>query len=129
MDLPTDRPIYESAIQQSWIDDDGILVSLSKSVTRTVENVKGNYELVSKITNGKPIPVIVFLTNSKKPSKETRDYVNSVLPKMYKAMAIVSNSGVGEFVMNFLFRMSKPVIPMKVFRDEKSAREWLRNYL
>ncbi len=52
MIAPNDRQIFEGEIATYWFDD-GILVSLSKSPKRTVENIKGNIALVKKITNNK----------------------------------------------------------------------------
>lgn len=39
LNLPTDRQTFEGEIATYWMDD-GILVSLSKSPKRTVENIK-----------------------------------------------------------------------------------------
>ena len=36
---PTDRETWEGEIATYWFDDNGILVSLSKSILRTVENI------------------------------------------------------------------------------------------
>ncbi len=38
----TDRPIFEGETATYWFNDDGILVSLSKSPKRTIENITGN---------------------------------------------------------------------------------------
>lgn len=128
MKLPEDRERWETEIGTYWFDDDGNLNSLSKSTMRTVENTRHNFDLVKQITNGKKVGHLVHVTNSKKPSKETRDYVNSRLPEVYKAMALVSKSGVGEIIMSFLFRFMKSPIPMKIFTDEQEARNWLKQF-
>jgi len=127
--LPTDRQIYKGEIADYWLEDDGILVSLSKNPWRTVENIKGNIELVRSITNNKKAPLLIYLSNSPVPDKETRKYVNKVLPDVYTAMAMVSKPGLAKFIMNFLFSLRPPPIPMKSFSDETEAREWLRKYL
>lgn len=128
MEIPKDREVFESEIATLWLDDDGILISLSKSPTRTIENIGKNVELIKQITHNKKVGVLVYLTKSKKPSKETRDFVKLKLPEIYKAMAIISNSGLGEFVMNFIFRLSKPSIPMKTFSNEIDAKNWLKQF-
>ena len=125
--VPTDRPIYEGEIATYWMDN-GILVSLSKSPKRTVANIKGNIELVKRITNNKIVPLLIYLCPSPIPDQETRKFVNEQLPNLYKAMAMVSKPGLSSFIMNFLFKFKAPPIPMKNFTNEDAAREWLRQY-
>jgi hypothetical protein len=125
---PADRQTFEGEIATYWLDD-GILVSLSKSPRRTVENISGNVALVKKITNNKKVPLLIYLSKTPLPDKETRKFVNEQLPTIYKAMAMVSKPGLSKFIMNFLFQLKTPPIPMKSFTDEKEAKEWLKQYL
>jgi len=128
MTKPTDREIYEGEIATYWFDE-GILVSLSKTPKRTVENIKGNVELVKRITNNKPAPLLIYLSNSPIPDKATRKYSTEQLPVIYSAMAMVSKPGLSKFIMNILFALKAPPIPMKSFTDDKEARAWLKGYL
>ena len=125
---PTDRPTFEGDIATYWFDE-GILVSLSKSPQRTVENIKLNVKLVKEITNNKPVPLLIYLSNSPVPDKATRKYSTEQLPVIYTAMAMVSKPGLAKFIMNILFALKKPPIPIKSFTDDKKAKEWLRSYL
>src|ERR1051325_1366819 len=130
MPVPGPPPhALESEIAISWLGDDGILYSVSKPPTRTIENVKDNIEVVRKITGGKKTCILVFLCPSGKPTRATREYVAKVLPDVYTAMAMVSSSGLGKVIMNFIFRLNKPSIPMKTFSNASEAKEWLKNYL
>jgi hypothetical protein len=128
MTAPTDRQTFEGEIATYWFDD-GILVSLSKSPKRTVENIKGNVELVKQITNNKKAPLLIYLKNSPVPDKETRKFAAEQLPAIYTAMAMVSKPGLATFIMTILFKLKPPPIPMKNFTDDKAAKEWLRQYL
>jgi hypothetical protein len=105
------------------------LISLSKSPKRTVENVSANVALVKEITNNKRMPLLIYLSNSPVPDKETRKFATEQLPVIYSAMAMVSKPGLAKFIMNILFSLKKPPIPMKSFSDDKEAKEWLRQYL
>ena len=125
---PVDREIFEGDIATYWFDE-GILISLSKSPRRTVENIKANVELVKRITNNKPVPLLIYLSNSPVPDKETRKYSTEQLPVIYSAMAMVSKPGLSKFIMNILFSLKKPPIPMRSFIDDKEAREWLKSNL
>ncbi|MFL9482467.1 STAS/SEC14 domain-containing protein [Chitinophagaceae bacterium LWZ2-11] len=126
--LPQDREIFKGEIADYWFDE-GILVSLSKSPQRTVENITRNVILVKQITGNKPVPLLIYLSNSPIPDKETRKFSTTQLPVIYKAMAMVSKPGPAQFIMNILFALKPPPIPMKNFTDDKAAKEWLQQYL
>jgi len=121
--------VFESPIGTYWFEESGILVSQSKNVRRTLENMRENISLLKRITGGKPACLIVHLTYSPKPDKPTLDYVASEMPKVYKAMAMVSKSGLAKLILFFLFKLKPPPIPMKTYSNEKDAKEWIRRYL
>ena len=125
--IPTDREIFEGEIATYWFDD-GILVSLSKRAKRTVQNISGNVSLVKHITNNKKVPLLIYLSPSPVPDKETRRFSTTQLPLIYSAMAMVSKPGLAQFIMNILFRFKPPSIPMKSFNDDKEAKEWLKEF-
>lgn len=124
MTIPTDRPIYEGEIATYWFDGN-ILVSLSKNPKRTVENISGNVALVKKITNNTPVPLLIYLSDSPVPDKATRQFSTQQIPVIYSAMAMVSKPGLSKFIMNILFSLKPPPIPMKSFSDAQEAKEWL----
>lgn len=128
MTPPTDRQIFEGEIATYWFDD-GILVSLSKSPMRTVANITGNIALVKSITDNTKVPLLIYLKNSPIPNKETRKFSTEQLPNIYTAMAMVSKPGLAKFIMNILFRLKPPPIPMKSFANDNEAKEWLKLYL
>jgi hypothetical protein len=128
MTVPTDRQIWNGEIADYWMDD-GILVSLSKSPKRTVENISANVALVKNITNNTRIPLLIYLSSSPVPDKATRKFAAEQLPAIYSAMAMVSKPGLSKFIMNILFALKPPPIPMKSFTDDKEAKEWLKKYL
>lgn len=127
MKIPSDREIYESDIATYWFDN-GILISLSKNVKRTVENISSNVAVVKKITGNKPVPLLIYLSNSPVPDKATRVYSTQQLPVIYSAMAMVSKPGLSQFIMNILFRFKHPPIPMKSFTNDEEARQWLKQF-
>ncbi len=128
VEIPTDRQTFEGEIATYWMDD-GILVSLSKSTLRTVANIRENGELVMRITDNKKVPLLIYLKNSPIPDKETQKFSREQLPKIYTAMAMISQPGLAKFIMNLLFKLQSPPIPMKNFTDVKEAKEWLKQYL
>jgi len=105
------------------------LYSYSKNPIRTIKNITENIALVKSITNNKIIPLLIYLSNSPIPDKETRQFSTEQLPKVYSAMAMVSRPGLSKFIMNILFKFKTPPIPMKSFTDDNQAKEWVKQYL
>ncbi|TMI86312.1 MAG: STAS/SEC14 domain-containing protein [Bacteroidetes bacterium] len=129
IEKPTDRQTWEGEIATYWFDDNGILVSLSKSILRTVENISSNVALVRSITNNKPVPLLIYLANSPIPDKQTRKFSTEQLPLIYSAMAMVCKPGLSKLIMNILFGLKSPPIPMKSFTNDQAATEWLKQFL
>ena len=125
---PNDRKIYEGEIASYWFDD-GILVSLSKNPKRTVENISKNVALVKEITGNRRMPLLIYLSNSPVPDKQTREFSTKQLPVIYSAMAMVSKPGLSKFIMNILFALKPPPIPMKSFTNDETAKEWLKQFV
>jgi hypothetical protein len=126
--MPEKPEIFASEIGKYWFDDQGILISESSNVKRDMRNMPANIAMLKRITGGKPVCLIVHLTNSPRPDKETLAYVREEMPKVYKAMAMVTKSGVAKVIMALLFKFKPPPIPMKTFSNEDEARQWILQY-
>ncbi|HMK05997.1 MAG TPA: hypothetical protein VK476_00620 [Flavobacterium sp.] len=127
MTPPTDRPVFEGEIATYWFDD-GILVSLSKNPKRTVASITANIALVKEITGNKKVTLLIYLSDSPMPDKETRKFSAEQLPNVYTAMAMISKPGLSKLIMNVLFGLKTPPIPMKSFSDAMKAKEWLQQF-
>lgn len=125
----SDNQLIEGEIADYLLTDDGILISYSKSILRTIENISANVALVKKITNNKKVPLLIYLKNSPVPDKETRKFSTEQLPQIYTAMAMVSKPGLSQLIMKILFKFQTPPIPIKSFTDDQNARAWLRQFL
>ena len=124
-----ERELIKGEIADYWLSEEGILYSYSKSPVRTLKNISENIALVKQITGNKKVPLLIYLSNSPVPDKETRKFSAEQLPNVYTAMAMVSKPGLAKFIMNILFSLKKPPIPMKSFTNDKEARDWLMQYV
>ncbi|HEX5169072.1 MAG TPA: STAS/SEC14 domain-containing protein [Cyclobacteriaceae bacterium] len=129
MKPPDNIPLIKGEIADYYLDNDGILYSYSKNPKRTVENIKANVELVKQITNNKRVPLLIYLSDSPVPDRQTRQFSTEQLPLVYSAMAMVSKPGLAKLIMNILFKFKTPPIPIKTFTNDKRAKEWLRQYV
>ncbi len=121
--------IIQGTIADYLFEDQKLLISYSKEIKRTVENITENVELVKSITQNKPVPLLIFLKSSPMPDKATRELSKKKLPEIYSAMAMVSEGNLGSFILNLLFKLQKPPIPMKTFSSEQKARIWLKKFM
>ncbi|WP_236978863.1 STAS/SEC14 domain-containing protein [Membranihabitans maritimus] len=126
---PSSENLIIGEIADYYLDKEGILYSYSKKPKRTVQNISQNVALVKKITNNKQVPLLIYLCNSPVPDKEARKFSTQQLPEIYKAMAMVSNPGLSQLIMNILFKFKTPPIPIKSFSDDKKAKAWLKQFL
>jgi len=126
---PNDNPIIKGEIADYWYAPDGILYSYSKNPKRTIKNITKNIALVKSITDGKIIPLLIYLSNSPVPDQATRKFSAEQLPNVYSAMAMVSKPGLSKFIMNILFSLKPPAIPMKSFSDDQEAKKWLMQFI
>ncbi|HEY9259191.1 STAS/SEC14 domain-containing protein [Chitinophaga sp.] len=129
MHVPNNVELIKGEIADYYFDNTGILYSYSKSILRTVENISNNIALVKQITGNKKVPLLIYLTNSPVPDKATRKFSTEQLPNVYTAMAMVSKPGLSKLIMNILFKLKTPPIPMKSFTNDAEAREWLLQYV
>lgn len=126
---PDNVQLIKGEIADYWFAPDGILYAYSRNPIRTVINITENIALVKSITNGKIIPLLIYLSKSPIPDKATRKFAAEQLPNVYSAMAMVSKPGLSKFIMNILFSIKPPSIPMKSFTDDAKAKEWLIQFV
>lgn len=129
MNTPENRTLIKGEIADYYLSEEGILYSYSKPPKRTVKNISENIALVKQITGGKKVPLLIYLSSSPVPDKETRKFSTEQLPHVYAAMAMVSKGGLAQLIMNILFKFKPPPIPMKSFTDDKEAKVWLQQFL
>ena len=62
-------------------------------------------------------------------TKEARDYfAKDDGIKLLLASALVADSVLGKFIGNFFLQINKPILPLRLFTDEKEAYKWLQQF-
>lgn len=127
---PKNTQVIEFPASTMWFDENGILCSIAKKVPQqTVEEAKKTMEEFRKITGGKKFCLLSDSTDSPPADKKLRDYAAEIMPKIAKAVAIISRFAVGKMAANLFFSIKKQPYPVKMFTDETEAKEWLKQYL
>lgn len=130
MELPKHIETYTAGIMTAWVDEPGVMRGIClKNIPCSMENVKKSLELWKKLADGKKICFLIDITNILPPDWETRDYIENELNTLINAYAMISNSVLSKTIANVFFALKPPKYPIKMFTNEKDAREWLTQYL
>ncbi len=117
--------IGESELAKYWRVSPDIIYAASKSTNRTVETIASNVALVKSLNDYKPVKLIISIAKSPVPDKPTRELAAKELPLTYSAMAMIAPNKLTGFIINLIYGMKKPPIPMKTFSNFEDARDWI----
>jgi len=67
------NPLIHGEIADYYLDYNGILISYSKNIKRTIANITANIELVKSITQNKKVPLLIYLSKSPIPSRKHKN--------------------------------------------------------
>lgn len=113
-----------------WFGENGIMYSKSKATKiQTLDEAKEVVEYIRNVSEGKKVCMLVDVTYAPESSREVREYAAEELPKLVKALAMVSESVLGKVLANLFFNIKSQPYPVKMFNGEKEAMEWLLKYL
>lgn len=129
MTPPDNTKTFEGELATFWFDENGILCAAAKNVPRSLESQKENYAFIRELTGNKKVCLLSDISSSTPQDKATRDYAASEIPNVFKAMAVISTSVLGQFSANIFLVLKAQPIPIKFFTDEASAKQWLKNYI
>ena len=129
--IPKNAKVQEWPTSTSWIDEDGILYSISKKgvAEPSLEDTKKLLEEFKEMVGGKKMCMLVDVTHAMESTREMRDYVAEEFPKYVKAIAMVSDSALGKMLANLFFTLKSQPYPTKMFNNEIEAKAWLKQYL
>jgi hypothetical protein len=127
MRLPNDgTKIHQHPLATIWFDNEGILHKISKNTPRTVENVIDLYSLIRRTTDGKKVCALIEVSHETASGPEVRDVLKKEIPQTFKAVALITNTQIGQMVATMTSVLTPVYVPTEVFREEPEAEEWLR---
>jgi hypothetical protein len=112
-------------------DSSGIVkCCIHKGYFLELVDAKENLSVIKQFGNGKPIPVLVDIRESKGGSKESRAYFSSEeAGKIQSACALIVSSPLSRLIGNFFIGLNKTKFPTKLFLKEDEAITWLKTFL
>lgn len=129
MERPLDAEIFETEINTMWFEESGILCSIEKPVTLTVENFSTAFAVMQRITKGKRFCLMNDLQTVSAPDKEVRDLITRLMLTAVIAQALITPSMFSKMIANIYLALKKQPFPIRMFNTEREARVWLKQFL
>ena len=115
----------ETSLASNWIDDDGIMCSISKNNKNSVQEFHEHFDTLERALNNAKAPFLVDTSATTEINVGDRKILHERLMKVMSCGAFISKIAIINLGVNVYFRMRKSPIPIKMFKDEDEARIWL----
>jgi len=129
--IPPAAKTFELPGSTLWFDEYGILCSISNDIPpQNLEQAREAMEsLLGFLGPEKKFCMLRDVTHSAEMSREVRNFAGAELPKITRAIALLSQSALGKMLANLFFSITSQPYPVRYFTDETEARAWLKQYL
>ncbi|MBF0441122.1 MAG: STAS/SEC14 domain-containing protein [Oligoflexales bacterium] len=111
--------------------DDGIVrVVVNRDGEVSLDDAKRAIAEISKMTEGRSVPVLIDLSGIKSICRDARNYFAGAEAARYvSASALLVSSPVSRIIGNFFIGINKHINPVQIFTSESDALDWLKGYL
>lgn len=114
-----------------FVDEYGILhVKILGGVIIDKEDATDNFLVIRHLTKGKQVLKLLDSRKIYRINKEARIFIerhNNSNPDI--ARAVLANSFIQKYLMDFFNRLDNTKFPVKIFTSEKKALDWLKSFL
>ena len=104
----------------------------AKTFHFTLENIRELYTVIGKLANYKRLPTLADLRNVAEvnASAEVKKFAasNPESIKARSANAILVSSFFNRLIVNIYLSINKPIVPTRLFNDEKEAIKWIKKF-
>jgi hypothetical protein len=125
--LPIDREIWESDIAHYWFEG-SVLIASNKDVYRTVENITAAISMISEITRGKKVPLLILSPFEAEGDVDALDYLYEHLDKYISAIGLIEESFFKRIQSNYDIKSEGDNLKTRVFKNKMAALKWLRRF-
>jgi hypothetical protein len=110
--------------------ENGILIATWKSSFVDLDIAKEAVINRLLVTNGQKYPVLIKIKSVRSSTKEARDFLASEKGcAAVIAGAVYVDSILENMIATFFIFLNKPSVPLKIFKDETKAKEWLQQFV
>lgn len=119
----------ENKYAEYWIENEVLFLVYKRRLVMTLDVAKKIVEDRLKVSNGISRPMFLDARNFLSTNRETmRYYKTKEVVQFVTAGAGLLGSYLGWLAGSIFLALEKPLIPSKLFTDEKKALEWLEKY-
>ncbi|MBL4654995.1 MAG: hypothetical protein JKY33_04150 [Bacteroidia bacterium] len=124
------RKTIETSTSSVWIDDGFIRVVKRPNTNENLQDAKEVVAAIRELTGGTKSPILVDFRNLESQDEEAKKYYAGWFSENKEsACALLVGAPGNTKIANQYMGLSMPIIPTRVFKDEKMAIEWLKQYL
>ncbi len=120
--------IFEAKTCYYWLNDEDTLCFKAKDVIFTIENVKHDFKIIIDYIGTKKVKVYYDSSVILPIDKRVRLLLEEMLTEVGIALAVSSNSRIGIMVANIFLALSTTAIPMRMFKTQNEAIQWLETF-
>ncbi len=126
-----DNKIIETEKARIWLRDEGItVIEFKPGAEVNLANIKENFAVHRKLSQGKRIPVFTDVTGVKYMERAARVYSSGEeANKDIEALAVLVNSPLSRVLGSIFIGLNKPLYPFKLVSSEKEAIKWLKGFV
>lgn len=119
----------ENDFCRMWISNGILHGEYKPELVMNVEIAKQMVNHRLKVSNGVSHPMLLDVRNLVSTDRTTMKYYKTKEVVQYvTAAAIITGNSITSLAGNIFLTLEKPLIPTKLFTDEKKALEWLEKY-
>jgi hypothetical protein len=96
--------------------------------TFNLEQIKLVNEVLLDVSGGIPRPYFSNNKNLKSLGSEEKIYIKDKIKEFASAFAMTEESAITRFITYSFMQLSRPDIPVKMFKTKEQAFEWLRTF-
>lgn len=114
----------------TWMGEDGIArTKVKKGAEVKLQHAQENSVVVNSFYVDAKYPLLIDARGIKSMEREARAFFTANGRNTNTlAFAIIIDSSVSKVVGNFFLGINKPIVPTKLFLNEDSAIEWLKQF-
>jgi hypothetical protein len=130
--------MYKVEVKESYLENDFCRIWISNGILfveykpRLVINLEVAKQIAVdrlKVSNGITRPAILNARNFVSMDRATMKYYKTKeLVQYVSAAAFITGNALTSLAGNIFLTLEKPLVPTKLFNDEKKALEWLEKY-
>jgi hypothetical protein len=119
----------ETPFISMWLDKEGFLYCrYAEDVHLSLDTAISIVESRIFFAKGRSYPLLVDMRGIKSTTRKAREYMATIGSTLVMAGALITGSAINRAIGNLFLTIDKPLVPTRLFTNEESARQWLRQY-